>query len=295
MATHFTDAGYVVFAPFYRLIGSADGTAACHNAALPDIVADVNDAFDWVLANQSQFGAGGQPVVFGQSAGGHLALTLAAGRPGEVSAAALLYAPTDFADFVSQYNLGAYNNPQGQRIIEAVTAASLDNIDIGSSLVQQNSFPTLIAQDPSDYPPVFMLHGESDTLLPARQSIRLCNALAGNAEDGAASAMSNTGAVSRRISCDNRGSELHLVGEGEHTLDLCIAPELCLAGSPVSATATAAAMDRMLAWASDPGGVTAPVVTATEGGGRFELPWVVVLIIFIQQYVKKMIRNDSLC
>jgi hypothetical protein len=176
-----------------------------------------------------------------------------------------------------------------------VTAASLDTIDTGSALIQQNSFPTLIEQNPSDYPPVFMLHGESDSLLPARQSIRLCNALAGNAESGPASAIASEGAVSRRIACDDRGSELHLVGEGEHTLDLCIAPELCLAGSPASAAATAKAIERMLEWVGDPGGVAATVTTDNGGGGRFDLPWLLALIAFTRIYVKKMIRSGSFC
>ncbi len=294
MATHFTDAGYVVFAPFYRLIGEADGTPACHNATLADIVADINDAFDWVLGNQAQYGASGRPVVFGQSAGGHLALSLAVRRSAEVSSAVLFYAPTDFADFASQYNAGAYDNPQGQRIIEAVTGAALATIDTTSELIRQNSFPAIVQQRPTDFPPVFMLHGESDSLLPARQSIRLCNALAGNAEDGVAAESDSLAKVTRRFSCDDRGSELHLVGEGEHTLDLCISPELCLAGSPASAVATGAAIQRMLKWIDNPAAVNAPETNAVNGGtGRFGFPWLVAALWLMNLCVKKKKRNGS--
>ncbi len=293
MATHFVNQGYVVFAPFYRLIGSADSTAACHNASLSEITEDTNDAFDWVLANQQRFGASGQPVVFGQSAGGHLALSLAVQRPAEIASAVLFYAPTDFADFASQYRNGEYNNPQGQRIIEAVTGSELDGIDVSSALIQQNSFPAIIAADPARYPPVYMLHGESDSLLPARQSERLCNSLSGNANQGPASVGASVAVVSRTISCDDRGSELHLIGEGEHTLDLCISPELCLAGSPASAAATGKAIERMLKWVESPADlVEAPAVS---GGGTGGVWWFLWFFILIKLYVKKMIRNDSKC
>lgn len=97
---------------------------------------------------------------------------------------------------------------------------------------------------------MYMLHGESDSLLPSRQSVRLCNGLSGDVDNGPVPNDINTVSVARSFDCDGRGSQLHLVAEGEHTLDLCISDELCAAGSPVSAAATAEAIENMLVWAS---------------------------------------------
>lgn len=260
MATHFTNAGYVVFAPFYRLIGNSDGTPACRNATLDNINADVNDAVNWVADNQQRFGATGQPVLFGQSAGGHLALTVAVNRPEEVAAAVLFYAPTDFSDFAAQVQSGAYDNPQGQRIIEAVTGLPIDSIDQSSALIRANAFPQRVINNPS-VPPLFMLHGKADTLLPARQSVRLCNALSGDIEAGPASL--SGGDLITTVQCNDRGSELHLLSEAEHTLDLCISTSLCLAGSATSAQLAAGVVERMLKWVEAPASLSG----ASESGG----------------------------
>ena len=45
---HYVEQGFVVFAPFYRLLGDSEGSAACHNATIGDIVEDANAALEWV-------------------------------------------------------------------------------------------------------------------------------------------------------------------------------------------------------------------------------------------------------
>ena len=70
MATQFVDAGFVVFAPFHRLIGTDEGNPACNDASLEEVLTDADDALDWVLANAADYGASGAPVLFGQSSGG---------------------------------------------------------------------------------------------------------------------------------------------------------------------------------------------------------------------------------
>ncbi len=266
MATHFTDAGFVVFAPFYRLIGDSDGTAACQSATLQDLLDDVDDALTWVTDNQSRYGASGKPVLFGQSAGGHLAASIAVRQPQAVERSVLFYAPVDFRDFGNQIKTGAYEGGQGSRILQAVTGQSIDELDLDSQLVKDNSFPSAINPQPELYPSFFMLHGESDSLLPSRQSERLCDALAGNLDGatGVSSAAAFT-SVSKSVACDDRGSQLHLIAQGEHTLDLCISDELCLSGSPASAAATAEVIQSMIEWSA------ADTLTAFEpvssGGG----------------------------
>lgn len=295
MATHFVDAGFVVFAPFYRLVGESDGTAECHNASLDDILEDVNDAMDWVNTNAGEFGASGKPLVFGQSAGGHLALSLAVRRAQEIERAMLFYAPTDFGDFIDQVKIGAYSGEQGQRILAAVTSSdSLQSIDTNSELVRDNSYPSIVAAQPNNYPPVFLLHGESDSLLPFRQSVRLCNGMSGDVESGPAGLDLNTTSARRVVKCDERGSQLHLISEGEHTLDLCIAEDLCLAGSPASARATASSIDLMLDWAAADSLLSVPVENSAAGGsGSAGLPGLSLL--FVLSFLFRLPEPGAFC
>lgn len=268
-ATHFTNNGFIVFAPFYRLIGESDGNIACNDATLADILSDVNDAMDWIQSRSVEFGMGSDVTVFGQSAGGHLALSLAVNRPDDVRRAVLLYAPSDFEDFAQQIRSGAYTNEAGFKILETVTGKSIDDLDIQSDLVVENSFPARIASSPDTYPPMYILHGEMDSLLPFRQSVRLCNALSGNVnvESGPASLMPNLTSLSSSTVCNANGSRLDLIAEGEHALDLCIAPGLCLSGSEQSAERVAQSMNDMLAWSSAES-VDLAVSSGASGIGR---------------------------
>lgn len=250
MATQFADQGFAVFAPFYRLVHDSDGPVECHNASFDQLLTDVQDALIWVQQNGERFGASGKPVVFGQSAGGHLAAYLAVQHPAEIERAVLFYPPTDFTDMADQIIRGEYTNPTGIRIIERVTGQQIEEFDLQTPLFVDNTFPAIVAEQPETYPPMYMLHGESDSLLPSRQSVRLCNGLSGDVDNGPVPNDINTVSVARSFDCDGRGSQLHLVAEGEHTLDLCISDELCAAGSPVSAAATAEAIENMLVWAS---------------------------------------------
>ncbi len=263
MATHFANEGFTVFAPFYRLIGDTDGNIACNDANLNDILDDVNDALDWVQQRADSFGLRGKTTVFGQSAGGHLALSLATHRAEEIRRAILFYAPTDFTDFAEQIRSGAYTNPTGLKILEAVTGSSIDALDTSSALVRNNSFPMLVSQAAVPVPPMFILHGEMDTLLDYRQSVRLCNALSGSTDfnTGPALSMPNMTTLASRVQCDANGSQLHLIAEGEHALDLCIAPSLCLSGSTESADEVAQSISAMLEWSS------AESLSANASGG----------------------------
>jgi len=249
-ATQFVHSGFTVFAPFYRLIGDNDGNAECNNATMADLLEDTNDALNWLQNNSEQFGAQGKPIVFGQSAGGHLAASLAVNRADEVDRGIFLYAPTDFNDFASRLQQGIDSSDRGLKILEVITGQSIEDVDINSTVIQENTFPSRIAAQPQAYPPVFLIHGQADDLLPFRQSTRLCNAMSGNPDVGPASFEPVAeGAWVRESTCDTRGSELHLLREGEHALDLCIAPELCFAGSPEGRRAAEQVLQRMFRWA----------------------------------------------
>ena len=99
--SHLTERGFVVFAPFYRLVGDSDGNTECNGVTWREVVADAESALDWVLANGAAFGAAGGPVnVIGQSAGGHLVGWLAAHRPGDVRKGLIYYGPIDSLEFL---------------------------------------------------------------------------------------------------------------------------------------------------------------------------------------------------
>ncbi len=105
--SHYTDQGFVVFLPTYRLVGETEGDPACNGADGEQIVADIEDALQWVREHGGEFGSrGGSVAVLGQSAGGHLALRLAARRGEQIERMMLLYPPSDFAEFLRGWQSG---------------------------------------------------------------------------------------------------------------------------------------------------------------------------------------------
>ena len=108
---------------------------------------------------------------------------------------------------------------------------------------------------------MFIMHGQQDTVLPFNQSIRLCNSLSGDPDSGPVSLPDlfseidsvnlNNSSLRQVVNCDARGSQLHLISEGEPALDLCIVEQLCLAGSPASAELVRDSIDSMLTWINE--------------------------------------------
>ena len=150
-----------------------------------------------------------------------------------------------------QLQTGRHVSGSGTRILESVIGQELESIPVTNELLQQNSFPQEVTQRIANnqrMPPLFLLHGEQDSVLPFRQSVRLCNSLGGNPDTGVASLDPNTTSARRIHECDTQGSELHLIAQGQHALDICIADELCLSGDRNSAQLTGDSVDEMLAW-----------------------------------------------
>lgn len=245
---HYVNQGFVVYAPFYRLLDNTDSSAACNQADFNDIVDDADAALDWVLDNASRFGSHGAPIAFGQSAGGHLALSLAVNRPSSISGAVLMYPPTDFTDFLQRVQSGAYTNPQGLSILERVIGGNLEQANVSLPLVVDNSFPMRIVSEGSDWPSMLIVQGSADELVEARQSVRLCDALAGRALAGVDQEIGGAAELRDVIQCADQAdgqpgsqsspvSQLHLIKLGKHALDVCInenIPDLCQSGSAAS-------------------------------------------------------------
>lgn len=96
-----TERGFIVFAPFYRLVGESDGNDECNAVSWREVTADAESALDWVARNGAALGAADGPIsVYGQSAGAHLAGWLAAHRSADVGKALMYYAPADVLAFL---------------------------------------------------------------------------------------------------------------------------------------------------------------------------------------------------
>lgn len=238
--SHYVNQGFVVYAPFYRLLDNTDSTSACNEADFNDIVDDANFSLEWVMNNAERFGSEGAPVVLGQSAGGHLALSLAVNQPALVSGAIVMYPPTDFGDFLNRVQTGVYTNEEGLSVLSRVVGGDADTANINLPVVSENSFPTRIVQEGNDWPPMFIVQGSSDELVEARHAVRLCDALAGRVLPEANEEVGIANELREVIQCGDQSSpnsQLHLIREGQHALDVCLnenVPDLCPSGNAAS-------------------------------------------------------------
>ncbi len=236
--SHYTEQGFVVFVPSYRLTGDIEGETDCNGVDGEAIVEDVADALAWVQSHGVRYGAKAGPVaLFGQSAGGLLALRLATEQPEQVRRLMLLYPATDLGDFLTRWRAGELGDePDGLEALEGFVGRPVASLQPDDPAILRNSIPGIIASMPQRFPPMFVIHGSGDSLVPVSQSVRLCNALSGNPEQGPVTEIPSRVADGRGRSydCDQRGSRLQVVTAAEHMLDGCLFSLLCPAGGPES-------------------------------------------------------------
>lgn len=242
--SYYTDQGFIVFAPFYRLTGNKEANIECNNASWQDMVADVEDALAWVWRNGETVGAvRDRPVALtGQSAGAHLASWLMAHPERHqvpISRSLLLYPPTDLMDFASGSMTGGRYEKFTDGIKTVENFFAVDDISNASTDdLLANAFPDLLQRNPNR-PPVFIIHGIADAVVPSMQSVRLCNAYEGGTratDYNKGPAMNDGGDPSvgvyrRKYECGSVG-KLHLFAESDHAFDLkCVSNVICQAGS----------------------------------------------------------------
>jgi len=274
-AAHYTSKGFVVFAPFYRLLSDSEPNTECQSAPIEQIVSDIDAALQWVLVNSASYGASGKPVVMGQSAGAHLALSTAVNFPTQIAAALLMYPPTDFTDFIDLVLAGEYTNEQGLNILSDVLGVDDASLaDVSVAPIPQNSFPARVAGSPGSLPPMMIFHGLADELVPASQSVRLCNALASRAPDAE---VIYDGSLEQIVEC-GLDSRLHLYSLANHALDVCLTGNelltaVCPAGGRDSQRLIAASLDQsideLIAIAESERAIANG--TASSGGGSFSV------------------------
>lgn len=191
LSRFFAESGYAMVSVEYRL---------STEAIFPAQIEDVKTAIRWVRAVTDEYGWDGARIgLWGSSAGGHLAALAATSGPGvfehpesergehssAVQAVVDGYGPTDFAQ-MDAYRIAPDNlpNPEITRTATAKRTADPDSFESQLVGAPIGSVPELVSQaNPVRYvtgkePPFLILHGTTDTAVPAHQSELLFNALA---------------------------------------------------------------------------------------------------------------------
>ena len=166
IASAFVPRGYVVVAPNYAL--SAPG-----KPTWPVNFDDVQAAVRWVRANAGVLGINpNQIAAIGESAGANLAALLGTGMGSNagnlttsaVQAVIAFSTPTDLTALAKESPLAAHAAAQflggtpEQVPVNYVAASPIDHVAAGD-------------------PPMFLVHGREDPLIPASQSVQMANAL----------------------------------------------------------------------------------------------------------------------
>ena len=154
---------------------------------VPDAVADVREAVRFVRSNAAKLGVDPERLgVFGGSAGGHLSLMLGLAGDGAQAAGGEGATPTASTAPVERATVAVYTPPW-----VAAVAAYFPPVDLRRLVGPSERFPALdfdpeLADDVSpllfvsaDDPPVLLVHGTADTLVPLSNSQILHEALTG--------------------------------------------------------------------------------------------------------------------
>jgi len=178
--------GYTVVQVQYRLLGQA---------AWPAPVTDIRSAVRWVVGHADRLGIRSDAVVlWGHSAGGHIALVAAATRadrtldhseddaniPVSVAAVIDCYAPVSFraedppALRVGPAGIDLTAIVAGRRSDGAIPAADL--LGAPCSAAEADTISPLALVD-ADFPPTMLVHGTADIVIAAVNSRRLADEL----------------------------------------------------------------------------------------------------------------------
>ena len=178
-AKPFTDRGHVVFQVVH---GSQP------KFTIPEIVEDINRAVRYIRTHAAEYGVDPNRLgISGASAGGHLSLMMAAyGGPGKpdakdpvdrassaVQAVACFFPPTDFLNWGKEAAVPV-DSPQ--------MAPFRPAFGIPADLPREKVVERLKSYSPiygitEKTPPIFIIHGDADSLVPLQQSERLMGVL----------------------------------------------------------------------------------------------------------------------
>jgi acetyl esterase/lipase len=166
LTRYFAASGFAMVSIDYRLSGGA---------VFPAPLEDVKTAIRWVRANAERYWFDARHIgLWGSSAGGHLAaLAALSGESGEIQAVVNGYGPVDFLRLDAHRGRGSS--------LSADAADSFESLLMGFPIQTQ---PERVRQaSPLAYahpaaPPMLILHGADDRVVPAAQSVLLYEAMA---------------------------------------------------------------------------------------------------------------------
>jgi acetyl esterase/lipase len=156
-----TEAGYAFASIDYRLSGEAK---------FPAQIDDVRTALTWLISHAASLHLDANRIgLTGASAGGHIALLLGldpVSQPNPIKAICALYPPTDLISIIPPKDRGGKGNlvamllggPISERLTEAREASPVSYAD-------------------KTAPPILLIHGDRDGLVPISQSRDLNQAL----------------------------------------------------------------------------------------------------------------------
>ncbi|ROO86187.1 acetyl esterase/lipase [Actinocorallia herbida] len=161
---HLVRAGFAVACPTYRLSGEA---------AHPAQRDDLGRALDWLHARAGELGLDtSRTMLWGESAGGHLAALTALTRPwnsgATVTGCIAWYAPSDFLGLAEDSSFDPTAPGTFEALFLGAPPADVPDRAVDASPARQAT---------GEAPAFLVLHGTADSLVPFAQSERLAAAL----------------------------------------------------------------------------------------------------------------------
>ncbi|MEV5612721.1 alpha/beta hydrolase [Streptomyces sp. NPDC052225] len=152
-------AGIAVACADYRLSGEA---------TFPAPLDDLRAALDWLTLRSAEVGIDpGRVVVWGESAGGHLASLLALARGGpRVAGAVVWYGPADLTTARPPFDPADPATPEA--LLLGAAPAEVPELAFAASPLRQAH---------ADAPPFLVVHGEADSMVPCSHGRDLAAAL----------------------------------------------------------------------------------------------------------------------
>ena len=160
----FCEKGYTVFAV-------RPGSIPKFTAS--DMVHHVRNGIRWVKAHADEYGVDPERLgMFGASAGGHLTLLTAATADDSTSveAAVAIFPPTDFLDYGGKpLDLASGNDDVGKMVRALLVPEGLDKVS-AEDVQKRMSEASPVRNVTDKTPPVLLIHGTMDELVPLQQS-----------------------------------------------------------------------------------------------------------------------------